>query len=267
MRVRLFIINYCNNNLTYKFYKTICKEKVKIVILNNKCKKDHISYPFIIKDESNQLPEIINFDDNFGYFGAIYEYMKSNSDKYEWNIIANNDLQLLSNHLSDKINKIIMNDPNIGVIAPSIVELNNRELNPYFKHKPSLLKSLSFRVFFSNYTVAKFIHYLRRNFLKDKIEVSDYNNYIYSPNGAFMILNHEIFSLVFKSPPLSFLYGEEIKVTAIAESLNKKIYFTNTIKLLHERGASIGKDFSYFKFIHMKHAYKNSIKLNLDFFK
>ena len=107
----------------------------------------------------------------------------------------------------------------------------------------------------------------RKTILADKIETSEYNQYVYGLNGAFMILQKKLIKEIIKEGLISFLYGEEILIAETVDKMKKKIFFTDKIELYHEHGVTTGKTFSKQKFDWMKQAYVQSKKKGYNFYK
>ena len=250
-KIALFLINYGNDLITAKSLKTFQHEKgLDKYVLNNKHDDSQLS-------DSIKSAKVIQMDKNYGYFGALIEFASNNKLSYEWIILANNDV-FLNSELIKNIEEISKNKSDIGVIAPSILELDGREINPHLIKKLGLLAKIYFNIYFTSYGVAIILRIFKKLIFKKKINTKEYNNKIYSANGAFLIMHKHIFAEVLKRGSLGFLYGEEILVSDICDKLNQKVFFTNKIKLTHSHSESTGKAYSRKKFNWQKQVYKES---------
>ena len=100
-----------------------------------------------------------------------------------------------------------------------------------------------------------------------KIEFSEYNNCIYSPNAAIVFIRKDLFDSIKNEPSLSFLYGEEVYFAEMAFRENRRIYFTDSIIFEHEHSMNTGKGFSKKKWLNQREMYIESQKRVYNFFK
>ena len=262
-KIGLFIVNYGVNKLTEDCYNSFRHENnIDICILNN---HNPSTKQWLNLEGINSIP----YDENHGYFGALFKYFESNDklNNYDWVILSNNDVFLQSSNLTQSIIDLDSKIENLGIIAPSIKEPSGFELNPHHKRKPSLLWKLVFRFYFINYNCALLVHYLKKKIIKNKISRTEYNNFIFSPNGAFLIMKKSVLKSVLSEGELGFLYGEEQLVAEVCLKLNMKIFFTDLIKLLHLHSQTTGISFSRKKFLWQKQVFKQSLKRNYNFYK
>jgi GT2 family glycosyltransferase len=262
-KIALFIINYGDNKLTEDCYNSFRLENnIDKYILNN-----HNSST----KESLNIDEIISisYDENHGYFGALFKYFENNDklNNYDWVILSNNDVFLQSSDFAQSIIDLDSKIENLGVIAPSIKEPSGFELNPHHKKKPSLFWKLVFRFYFINYSSARLVHYLKNKLVKNKISRTEYNSFVFSPNGAVLIMNKNVLKSVLSEGKLGFLYGEEQLVAEVCSKINLKVFFTDLIKLTHLHSQTTGVVFSKQKFLWQKQVFKQSLKRNYNFYK
>lgn len=265
--LQIIIINYGNWDITLKCVKSLVGQNASIVVLDNffdsNSRKKNTELIQIIKNLGAML---VFYNENYGYLGAAQKYLNGNNvNMFDWTIIMNNDVVLKEGNFFNYL-KETDNNTSIWAVAPSIKELNGKELNPYFKNSLSKSKKFFFKLFFSNFLLAKLILKTRKLVLPEKIEKSEYEKNIFSMNGAVFILKNELVKLVLATTPLSFLYGEETLITEIITSQKKIIHFTNSLKFIHEHSVTIGKKLSKNKFNWMKKAYKESIKRGYKFY-
>jgi GT2 family glycosyltransferase len=262
-KIALFIVNYGVNKLTEDCYNSFRLENniVKYILNNhNPSTKEWLNV-----DGINSIP----YDENYGYFGALFKYFENNDklDNYDWVILSNNDVFLESSNLAQSIIDLDTQIENLGVIAPSIKEPNGFELNPHHKKIPSLFWKLVFRFYFINYYSARLVHFLKKKLVKNKISRTEYNSFVFSPNGAFLIMKKSVLKRVLSEGNLGFLYGEEQLVAEVCSKLNMKVFFTDSIKFTHLHSQTTGVIFSKKKFLWQKQVFKQSLNRNYNFYK
>lgn len=262
-KIGLFIVNYGDNKLTEECYNSFKLENnIHKFILNN---YNPSTKEWLNIDGINSIP----YNENHGYFGALFKYFENHGklDNYDWVILSNNDIFLKSSGLEQSIIELETQIENLGVIAPSIKEPNGFELNPHHKKKPSLLWRLVFRFYFINYYSARLVHFLKNKLVKNKISRTEYNSFVFSPNGAFLIMKKSVLKSVLSEGKLGFLYGEEQLVSEVCLKLNLKVFFTDLIKLTHLHSQTTGAVFSRKKFLWQKQVFKQSLNRNYNFYK
>ena len=267
--ILILIVNYGNWESTYKCVSSLESQKyTRIVILDNFFDSDNRNNnEHIITKIIKAGIEIKFLEKNFGYLGACITYLSLVDLKvYDWFLIMNNDIILDSGLISETLNQFSKKEK-IWAVAPSIKELNGKELNPYFKNSLSKIKKISFRIYYSSYHIACLMHKLRAILLPEKIEKSEYNRKIYSMNGAVFILKNELIKSLLNETILSFLYGEEVLLSELIHRSKKEILFTNNLAFIHEHSLTIGKSFTRKKYNWMKNAYYKSLKRGFNFYK
>lgn len=266
--IQVLVINYGKWNITLSCVKSLMDQKVNIVVLDNFFdptlrKKEVIT----IQTIKNLGAEVVFFNKNYGYLGAALYYLNNISGKwFNWTIIMNNDITLYKGNVLGYLRHIEKNNL-VWSVAPSIVETDGKELNPYFKNSLSRLKKILFKFYFLNFYLALLVLKLRKLILPKKIEKSQYEQTVFSMNGAVFILRAELICELIKVKPLSFLYGEETLITEIIQKHKKTTFFTNHLNFIHQHSITVGKKLDKQKFIWMKTAYKESIKRGYNFYK
>lgn len=263
------IVNYGNWDSTYKCVASLEAQKnIKVIVLDNFFNSDNrFNYEEIIAKIRKSGIEIKFFDENFGYLGACLTYLSLiDTNDYDWFMIMNNDIILDNGNIGEALSQFTKKKQ-VWAVAPSIKELNGKELNPYFKEPLSIMKKISFRIYYSSYYVAHIMHVLRSLLLPEKIEKSEYNKNIHSMNGAVFILKNELIQSLLKENILSFLYGEEVLVSELVHRSKKEIPFINSLAFNHEHSLTIGKSFTRRKYNWMKNAYYQSLERGFNFYK
>lgn len=252
-RVAVVIVHYGHNNLTLRLVESL--ENVADIVIVDNGGLDKSSY--------RESIQILDPKKNLGYLEGFRFAINRISENYDWIAIANNDLVLKrwSNEIFHKANQ------NISMIAPSIKEFNGKELNPHFKHRLSKFKKGIFQLYFKSFYFAYFMRKIKPKIKPKKIEISEYNKPIYSPNGAIVFIRKDLFDSIKTEPSLSFLYGEEVYFTEMAFRSNQRIYFTDSIIFEHEHSVNTGKGFSKEKWTEQRKMYTESQFRKYNFFK
>jgi GT2 family glycosyltransferase len=252
-RVAIVIVHYGDNTITLRLVESL-EHVVDIVIVDN---------GGLDKSLYSDSIQILDPKKNLGYLEGFRFAMNRISDNYDWIAIANNDLVLKrwSNEIFYKANQ------NISMIAPSIKEFSGKELNPHFKHKLSKFKKGIFQLYFKSFYIAYLMRNIKPKIKADKIETSEYNNSIYSPNGAIVFIRKDLFDSIKLESSLSFLYGEEVYFAEMAFRNNRRIFFTDSIIFEHEHSMNTGKGFSKKKWHEQREMYIESRARKYNFFK
>ncbi len=251
---RVYTVHYGKNIETTKNFvdsiKPFLNSSLDLIILNN-------SNEINIENLKSEFISILNTEKNLGYFGAaklgIQQFPISNLD---YIIICNNDVQILNDDffslLEQKIN-------NYDIIAPSIRTLENIEQNPHRENKIKFHRKLFYKLFFINYFFAiifsNLIGFKKKKINKVAKEHQSERN-IFSPHGAFIILNKSYFEKGGIIDDGYFLYGEEDSIAAIAKLNEMLIGFIPSLKILHQESITTGKRFTKQKYRFQKDAYK-----------
>lgn len=241
MKYNVCIIAVCYNAFeeTIDFLNSISKA------FNNE-----VNLTVIISDNSTiKMPESINNisvnfhlkiikNDNIGYFPAFsrgLEYINKND--FDFIAISNVDLKL-NDDFFYALSEISISE-DIGIIAPSIISLNDgRDLNPKMIKKPSKNK-IKLMMFICKYHylflayryLAKIKEYKRAS--KKKSQPSNKFEYMYGPHGAFFFFTK---NYIKKGGSLSykrFLFGEEGFVADQTERINLKVKHVKSL-IIHD---------------------------------
>ena len=220
-----------------------------LVIINN-------TSTIEIANRKSNFIHIINSNNNLGYFGGIkFGMEKFMIDDLDYIIICNNDVQILNSDffsiLEEKLNSY-------DIIAPSIKTLNNIEQNPHLKKSLSKFKKIYYKVYYLNFIIALLLNKIlsiRKISNKNVIRIQKEER-IFSPHGAFIILNKSYFDKGGYIDTGYFLYGEESSLSAQANILGLSVGFVPDLLIQHWENISTGKRFSKSKFQFQKEAYK-----------
>ncbi len=261
---RIYTVHYGNNiEITQTFINSIkpfLSTALEVVIINNskEIKIDHLESKFI---------SIINAKSNLGYFGAAkYGIERFPIDNLDYIIICNNDIQIIN---ADFFNILSNRLKSYDIIAPSIKTLEDIEQNPHSERYFSKFRRLYYQIYCLHY----FIAFTLNKVLSLKKKSNKYSNseqkerIIFSPHGAFLILNKTYFEKNGNIDDGYFLYGEENSIAAIALKQKMRIGFLPSLKVRHSESISTGKKFSKTKFKFQRQAYRYIKRTYPDFLK
>ena len=252
-RGRIYCVHYGEDiEVTGKFIsslKPFLSENLELVIINNfiGLNLDRLQYDFV---------SILNPLVNLGYFGGIkYGMQHYPVEDCDYVMLCNNDILINTPHffriLDEKLNLW-------DVIAPSTKTVNGVEQNPHRSRKPSKLRKIYYKIYFSGYIFAwlfeKFYDF--RKSLTGNIDRILEECEIFSPHGACIILNSTYFKKGGLIDDGYFLYGEEDSIAATAFKLKLKVGFVPGLEILHMESVSTGKSISNKKYCYKKSAYK-----------
>lgn len=248
-------VNYKNDAVTSHFIRELAaqtsfKENVHLVVANNSPNPKITILSELNRDISF---ERLDFANNPGYFGAAQEVWlrcKNRGQHFDWVILSNTDLKMLSKDFYSQLLGSDLQRPNLGLLAPSIISgISGRETNPFLWRRPSAYRMLFYRWVFANVLTCQ--TYQMLGYLKDRIKnlvlkkttAQDSNpsaQPIYAPHGAFMIFNHSYFDQGNDFSHPCFLYGEEIAVAEKCRKNNLQILFAPSLKVFHDEHGSEG---------------------------
>ena len=264
MKGRIYTVHYgANTSITYEFIneiKSFLNCSLDLVIINN-------SKEFNITGIDSDYITVFNSPDNLGYFGGFkYGLEKMPCDNLDFIIICNNDVKIINNDFFSELKKKLNN---YDIIAPSIINSNNIEQNPHRYQVPSTSRKIYYKFYFKNYLVALLLNKIvkiKKRFNRE-LSYRAAEEQIFSPHGAFIILNQSFFKKGGYIDDGYFLYGEEDSLSAIASKLKLKTGFIPSLKVYHEESSSIGVNLSRKKYYYQKKAFKYIIKKYPKIFK
>ncbi len=246
-------------------YNTI--KEIENLLENLKCKLENIKYRVLCVDNFSSketleklknLKNVYNFDlienDNTGYGDGNnkgIEFALQNYD-FDFIVISNPDIELINFNI--EFLKRYTSSPYI--IAPKIINLNNKNQNPfYIKKHPSLFYLFNLSQKYNSHYLQLFTIVLSKIYQKvDKFFIKNQN--IYAPHGSFIILNKKAIKKlhpIFDSK--MFLLCEEIVLAEKARKLNIPILYEDRIQIKHFEDASM-KTVSLNSFEIWKKSYK-----------
>lgn len=209
--------------------------------------------------EVSSCASCIGADANLGYFGGAQfglELLKAQSALPRWLVVSNVDVKFDPVALVSALERL--DSTTVGVVAPSILSrLTGRELNPYMRQRPSVLRMRALKWVYSNYStmlayewLARWKGRLYRRFRAGSGQTKDQTGTqvavlrtesIYAGHGSMLIFSDEYFrrgGSLFHSP---LLFGEEITVSETALRIRLPVLWIPSLLVLHAEHVSVGK--------------------------
>lgn len=148
-------------------------------------------------------------------------------------LFANNDVEILSSNclsvLIDKLN----DNPEIGAIGPRIFCLDGGEQLPHDGYV-SVYRQIGWHL----------LPFLRKNKpipVAQKDSTPRPSGYTYWVQGAFMVMRTDDFLRAGMFDPATFLYAEEPILAERLKAFGKRMYYENSVSILHYEGGTIVK--------------------------
>ncbi|HOV11472.1 MAG TPA: glycosyltransferase family 2 protein [Bacteroidales bacterium] len=242
------IVSYKTTAKTIQFIKnelTKIKTLKKIVVVNNSfsAQDEHefavsldaciISVNKTIDKEKNVF--ILNSEENLGFakgnnLGA--EFLISNFHP-QYLLFSNNDIEILSEDVVEKLIAKIETNPQIGIIGPKMIDQNGASISPRYDRVGPLRYSL-WHIFFpirQSQILSKF-NWLSPGIQEFKKRKNEQEGYCYWVVGSFMLLNTDIFIRIEGFDAGTFLYSEEKILTEKLHATGYKMYFYPSVSVL-----------------------------------
>lgn len=239
---------YNNSEDTKLFCESIknleqSSSKIKCILIDNSDNQT-------IKDEINALlktydfVEILRPPKNIGYFGAFNYFLRKYKGKINSNVLlCNNDLQF--NPLFIKILDASKYPEDVLVICPDVVTLDGFHQNPHAKNRMSFISKLKLDLYFSSFTVAKSLIFvkkiLEKSFGLRKLSNKQDSCYIHMGIGACYVLLPKFFDTFEHLEYPHFLYGEEAYFSNQVHSIGGKLYYDSSLEVLHKESATLSQ--------------------------
>jgi GT2 family glycosyltransferase len=213
-----------------------------VIVMNKYSQKDREQIETLIKTLSIQV-EIYYPDKNLGYLNGLlagYRFSNSSSMNESWTVFSNVDIEFGDNQIFQKIAMLETPD-DVYCVAPSVYEPRMRRfVNPQYLERYSK-KSLEFRiwVFKKNFLANSYIQLgdFISKYLNSKEKQSQY---VYSAHGSFFILKKDFLKNLGKDY-MSLLYSEEAFIAEEVRLAAGRVYYDNSIKIIHLANESTGK--------------------------
>jgi GT2 family glycosyltransferase len=255
-KIAFVILNYKTYKDTIELLKNLSKQiwftKIKIYVVDNGSNNESC-------EELKKFQKIIKFKlieskVNLGFAnGNNLGIQKAKEDGCEFIICSNSDIIIpFQNNFIDKIFKIYKKDDKIGIIAPSIKNLDGIYQNPFrqirFNNKEIIKMKLFYLTGFYKiyYFLRIYVFYDLITKLSKKRRKNVKNNtflhgssYIYAPHGSFIIFTPSFFKYYNGFDNGTFLYCEEFILAEMLKKKNLKCWFENSIIVIHKESKSL----------------------------
>jgi hypothetical protein len=224
-KLAIIILQYNNSQLTFDLLRSIYNFEPKakewdIYVVDNNSNEDdnfeniHQYFPNVIR-QKNKI--------NFGFAGGINSVIDKINAKYI--LLLNNDMVLLNNAISKTLYNAELTKAD--VITCKIIDENNKLQNT------SNIKLNTMNIFLSLFGLMK-IHEFIKKYTKHLIKVG----YI---NGAFLMINFELYKNTGGLNESFFMYGEDIDLMLRLNKYNAIMYYSPEGVIKHLDGASAKK--------------------------
>lgn len=227
MNNAIIILNYNDYITTEKLVDRINEYKTleHIIIVDN-CSKD-LSYEHMQKKYKNiNKIDVIRNKENRGYasgnnFGIKYAIEKY---KIKFLFIANPDI-MFEEQVIQEIEKNLINDTNIGIVAPKVSKgYNSWKLPTYIR------------------TITSMFLFLNKKFGNEVYKKQDNDiNYVDVVAGSFFAMTTETYQKINGLDEDTFLYYEENILAQKIKKINKRNIILGNIQYDHNHATSIKK--------------------------
>lgn len=243
LKIAFVCVNYNNSSVTLSYVKNVISLSgnydVKVVVVDNASKDEEFNQ---LLSELKAFPEVklIRSEKNGGYFYGlnlgIRFAIESGYDQYQ--VVGNNDIEFHPEFM-DVLQQLPLLENEL-VISPDIITNNNIHENPHIIHRVSFMRRLIYRIYYSNYYIAKLVTLFYSDERKHK-EFDPERKYIYMGIGALYVLTPNFFKHFDRLWDLLFLYGEEAVFGGQIASVNGKILYEPKLKCNHNESATTSR--------------------------
>jgi len=216
----IIIVNYRSEHYLDKCIASIYSEsrcqQFEIIVVNNDQETD-------LRQIAKKYPgiEICNHGKNIG-FGAACNYgAKRASGKIL--LFLNPDTRFLNDYVGVVLNKIAVNEKNLGIIGPRLIT-DEGEVQEWCTGKDLTVRQL-----------------IKNNFWiteSKKIWESKAEIFVDWVSGAALAIKKEIFEEIKGFDEKFFMYGEDLDLCKRTRDLGYKILYYSTASILHSGGKS-----------------------------
>ncbi len=248
MKLFFVIVNYNGSEMTIRLIKSIENinnlDNYEVIVVDNDSEPLQKEILKGFCTQKNRI-RLIFEKSNIGYFNAInigLNFIKRS--EASWVLIGNNDLEF-DNNFFDRLKEIHKEIAQYPVISPNIVRPDGEHQNPHVIKSVSSLRKVIYKIYYSNYCLAKVIGILSRITSKYTYR-KDRNKYltrieIKMGYGACYLLSPRFFSLFKKLNSPLFLMGEEAILSNQICSIGEKILYEPSLVVKHIDHGSINK--------------------------
>lgn len=180
--------------------------------------------------------------ENIGYMrGSIYGYeyfIKKYQMELDWVIVSNSDIDYVNEYFFLDLFNLNLQEE-VACIGPDTYVPETKEYqNPALYKRMSKVRLLLYMVTFSN-SISGRLYLKLSDFRKNNAPKSKRDSSIvYMVHGSYWILKTEIMDEMIKEPYRALLYSEELYVAELVRRLNKKMYYTDKLRIIHNEHVS-----------------------------
>ena len=210
---------------------------------------------------SNAQITLVNFEYNYGYFGAAAEFLLRNPGiEFDWLFVANADLVFSDPCLFNYLEDFTRPYQSVGVYCPSIIsEVTGQDQNPFLSSKPSLYYYYKYKIIYSHFIISK--AYALLFSLKSKVRRILLNTQtkknvksVFAPHGAFLGFSKHYFSNGGIIENRNFLFFEEEIVGFICEKIGLRVIYDPRVRIDHQEHIVTGSSLTIGKILIKKHS-------------
>lgn len=234
--IGVVIINFGNPERTIRFVREECGKigvPHQVVIVDNGSGADAVE---ILKKELEGIVTILPANKNLGFakannLGAEYA-IKQGADLL---LFVNNDIVFTDADVVDRLAAKLAELPSTGIIGPKVVGLDGRLQSPSPKQSFAQRNLLPYW--------GKLIYGPRK--LREKMQLDFAETASEGPcfvvSGCCFMVKAEPFTEVGMFDPATFLYAEEMILSARMAGVGLGAYYYPAVEVLHEHGATTRK--------------------------
>lgn len=243
--VGIIVVTYKNTEGIITFIKnqiSRLKDDYKLVIVNNsssdednkeielQCNAEIVNITKQIDKKNNIF--LIGESNNWGYakgnnIGA--EFLADNFD-CEYFLFSNDDIEIKDSYCLSKLAYVFKTNTTIGAVGPRVINLTGKDQSPHNKIITPY-RQIGWKLF----------PFLRR---KKKVLIENLipdSGFCYWVSGAFFMMKKDDYQSVGGFDPNTFLYFEEAIMAERLKKIKKRMYFENSVEVIHYEGASSSK--------------------------
>lgn len=236
----IIVINFGNPERTIRFVKEECTKVAaehRVVVIDNGSGE---AVPAELQAGLKGLADIIPAKENLGFakgnnLGAEYAIRQFGADTL---LFVNNDIVFTDSDVADRLASKLASLPEAGMIGPKVVGLDGRLQSPSPEATFSQRHLLPYwgKLVYSKES-------LRRKMMADYAQTAP-EGFCAVVSGCCFMVKADVFAKVGMFDPATFLYAEEMILSARMKDIGKAAYYYPAVSVLHEHGATTGNYYS-----------------------
>ena len=230
--IAVIVINFGSPQLTVRFVREECpkiREPHQVIVVDNA--STDASYDAL----QQALPEavVLRSEDNQGFArannqGAEYAIKHFRPSHF---LFSNNDIYFRDPQVVDFLLDVMKSHPEVGLVGPEVVGMDGKRQSPNAQRTFSDIYLLP--------TWGKW--FLKKETLRKRLQ-ADYREAAQEGpcgwiQGSCFLADAGVFERVGGFDPATFLYGEELTLTARFACAGKSVYFCPRVAVVHDQGA------------------------------